>query len=110
MSVSSKPVDPLAGYRSSLPIPDLAYSGPILYDAKDPDSKFAPIKPLRPPPGAPNVLLVLIDDAGFGSSSAFGGPCNTPTAEMLAAERAEVYALSHNRSLFTDSSSVTDWS
>jgi len=83
---SSKPVDPLAGYRSSLPIPDLPYSGPILYDAKDPDSKFAPIKPLRSPPGAPNVLLVLIDDAGFGSSSAFGGPCNTPTAEMLAAE------------------------
>ena len=87
MSVSSgKSVDPLAGYRSSLPIPDLAYSGPILYDAKDPDSKFAPIKPLRPPPGAPNVLLILIDDAGFGSSSEFGGPCNTPTAEMLAAE------------------------
>ena len=40
---------------------------------------------LRPPKGAPNVLIVLIDDAGFGSSSAFGGPCNTPTAELLAA-------------------------
>ena len=79
MSVSK--VDPLAGYRSSLPIPDVDYQGPILYDAKDPDSKFAPIRPLRPPPGAPNVLLVLIDDAGFGSSTAFGGPCNTPTAE-----------------------------
>src|SRR5208282_5303187 len=77
--------DPLAGYRSSLPIPDLAYAGPILYDAKDPDSKFEPIRPMRPPPGAPNVLLVLLDDVGFGAASAFGGPCNTPTAEMLAA-------------------------
>ena len=57
----------------------------IAYDAKDPDSKFPPIEQLRPPKGAPNVLIVLIDDAGFGSSSAFGGPCQTPTAEKLAA-------------------------
>jgi arylsulfatase A-like enzyme len=32
------------------------------------------------------VLVVLLDDVGFGASSAFGGPCNTPTAERLAAE------------------------
>ena len=57
----------------------------IAYDAKDPDSKFPPIPQLRPPQGAPNVLVILIDDAGFGSSSAFGGPCQTPTAEKLAA-------------------------
>jgi arylsulfatase len=57
----------------------------IAYDAKDPDSKFPPIEQLRPPKGAPNVLIVLIDDAGFGSSSVFGGPCQTPTAEKLAA-------------------------
>ena len=44
-----------------------------------------PIEQLRPPKGAPNVLVVLIDDAGFGSSSAFGGPCQTPNAEKLAA-------------------------
>ena len=37
------------------------------------------------PKGAPNVLIILIDDAGFGSSSAFGGPCQTPNAEKLAA-------------------------
>ena len=58
----------------------------IAYDAKDPDSKFPPIPQLRPPKGAPNVLIVLIDDAGFGSASAFGGPCQTPNAEELAAE------------------------
>src|SRR6476619_627016 len=40
---------------------------------------------LRPPPGAPNVLIVLLDDIGFAASSAFGGPCNTPVAERLAA-------------------------
>jgi arylsulfatase len=56
-----------------------------MYDAKDPDSHNPPIEQLRPPEGAPNVLLILIDDAGFGSSSAFGGPCYTPNAERLAA-------------------------
>jgi arylsulfatase len=70
--------------RTSLPIADPPRSGLVTYDAKDPDTKFPPIRELRPPQGAPNVLIVLIDDAGFGSSSAFGGPCNTPTAERLA--------------------------
>lgn len=70
--------------RSMLPIPDKPYTGTIWYDAKDPDVNFPPIEPLRPPTGAPNVLIVLIDDAGYGSSSAFGGPCNTPTFEKLA--------------------------
>ena len=60
--------------REVLPIPDQPYTGFVAYDAKDPDSKFAPIEELRPPEGAPNVLLVLLDDVGFGASSTFGGP------------------------------------
>ncbi len=36
------------------------------------------------PKGAPNVLLVLVDDAGFGNPSTFGGPCQTPTLSKLA--------------------------
>ncbi len=71
--------------RTVLPIPDRPRTGLITFDAKDPDSQYPPIAQLRPPTGAPNVLIVLIDDAGFGSSSAFGGPCNTPNAERLAA-------------------------
>jgi arylsulfatase A-like enzyme len=72
--------------REVLPIPDRPYDGPVYEDAKDPNAKFPPIEPLRPPAGAPNVLIVLIDDAGFGCSSAFGGPCHTPTAERLAGD------------------------
>ncbi len=72
-------------HRSHLPMPNTLRPQFIAYDAKDPDSKFPPIEQLRPPKGAPNVLLILIDDAGFGSSSAFGGPCQTPNAEKLAA-------------------------
>ena len=77
--------DPSKIERTVLPVPDVHHVGYTAYDAKDPDSKFPPIRDLRPPAGAPNVLLVLIDDAGFGSSSAFGGPCSTPNAEKLAA-------------------------
>ena len=71
--------------RTNLPIPDQRYSGPVSYDAKDPASSFPPIEPLRPPPGAPNVLLILLDDLGFGASSAFGGPCAAPVMERLGA-------------------------
>ena len=73
-------------HRSHLPIPSAERTGLITYDAKDPDTKFPPIEQLRPPKGAPNVLIILIDDAGFGSASVFGGPCQTPNAEKLAAD------------------------
>ena len=71
--------------RSHLPIRNTERAGFVTYDAKDPETKFPPIKDLRPPEGAPNILIILIDDAGFGSSSVFGGPCHTPSAEKLAA-------------------------
>jgi arylsulfatase A-like enzyme len=70
--------------RNVLPIPDRPRTGLITYDAKDPETKYPAIDQLRPPTGAPNILVILIDDAGFGSSSAFGGPCQTPNAERLA--------------------------
>jgi len=70
--------------RAILPIPDRKYVGLTTYDAKDPNSKFPPIEQLRPPAGAPNVLIVLLDDVGFAASSAFGGAINTPVAEKLA--------------------------
>src|SRR3954462_13469159 len=69
--------------RSVLPIPDPQHVGVTTYDAKDPDSAFPPLESLRPPTGAPNVLVVLIDACGFGASSAFGGPIATPNAARL---------------------------
>jgi arylsulfatase A-like enzyme len=80
METERDPID-----RGSLPIPDRPYTGPIGYDAKDADSAFPPIRALRPPTGAPNVLVVMLDDVGFGASSAFGGVVRTPTADRLAA-------------------------
>jgi arylsulfatase A-like enzyme len=71
--------------RAVLPVPHRTYPGFVTYDAKDPDTSFPPLGRPRPPAGAPNVLVVLLDDVGFGASSAFGGPIRMPTAERLAA-------------------------
>jgi hypothetical protein len=70
--------------RTVLPIPARAHVGLTTYDAKDPDTKYPPIEQLRPPKGAPNILVILLDDVGFGTASAFGGPCRTPNLEKLA--------------------------
>jgi Sulfatase len=70
--------------RDILPIPDVNHVGLTTYDAKDPDTSFPPIRDVRPPKSAPNVLVILLDDVGFGASSAFGGPCQTPNFEKLA--------------------------
>jgi arylsulfatase A-like enzyme len=71
--------------RDVLPIPHRERIGLTTYDAKDPDTAFPPIEPLRPPRRAPNVLIVLLDDTGFGAAGTFGGPVNTPTFDRLAA-------------------------
>jgi arylsulfatase len=69
--------------RQVLPIPDRPRVGLTAFAATDPGAQPPPIERLRPPQGAPNVLIVLLDDVGFGASSAFGGPVHTPTAERL---------------------------
>jgi arylsulfatase A-like enzyme len=73
-----------AASRDVLPIPDRAPEGLVTFDAKDPDTSFPPIEPLRPPEGATNVLVVLLDDVGFGASGTFGGPVDTPVFDRLA--------------------------
>ncbi|MFD6555390.1 sulfatase-like hydrolase/transferase, partial [Streptomyces sp. NPDC058398] len=72
--------------RQILPVPDLPRPGPVTYDAKDPDTAFPPIESLLPPEGAPNVLVIMLDDVGFGAPSTFGGPCETPVFDRLAAD------------------------
>ncbi|MBO9572215.1 MAG: arylsulfatase, partial [Chitinophagaceae bacterium] len=69
--------------RTSLPIKE-----PAIIPISDLDAHNATAPPrfeVKAPPKAPNVIIVLIDDQGFGQSSAFGGPCYEPTLEKLAA-------------------------
>jgi arylsulfatase A-like enzyme len=73
--------DPKTG-REILPIPDQPYRGAVPFDAR---AASAPAQPmLRAPQGAPNVVIVLLDDMGFGIPSAFGGCVRMPTTERLA--------------------------
>ena len=50
------------------------------------DTKKPPRFEIKAPAGAPNVLIVLVDDMGFGMPSAFGGPVRMPNAERLASQ------------------------
>ena len=71
--------------RRVLPIPEPPGSARPGSDAAGGTATVPSLEPLRPPVGAPNVLIVLLDDVGFSASSAFGGAIATPTAERLAA-------------------------
>ena len=82
--------------REILPIPDLPSRGKMAIDARD--AEFPPINPLRPPKGAPNVVIVLIDDMGFGCPSANGGPVHMPAMEKIA-ERGLQYSRFHTTAL-----------
>jgi len=64
--------------RSKLPIPDRTFGGTAGRTLKDSVADWAMIPGPKAPDGAPNVLLVLIDDAGFGAPETFGGPVSTP--------------------------------
>ena len=68
--------------RTVLPIPEPQYPHSTVLDARNatPPPRFE----VKAPAGAPNVLIVLIDDMGFGQSSAFGGPIKMPTVDRLA--------------------------
>ena len=71
--------------RTHLPIRDAVFTGTTgrTLDVSRPD--WSIVAEVTPPPGAPNVLLILIDDAGFGQASTFGGPIATPTLTRAAA-------------------------
>ncbi len=68
--------------RTVLPIPEPAVPFSTILDARN--AKAPPRFEVKAPAGAPNVLIILIDDMGFGQSSAFGGPVHMPTVERLA--------------------------
>jgi arylsulfatase len=68
--------------RTVLPIPEP--KRPIYQELDVRKVKAPPRFEVKAPAGAPNVVIVLIDDLGFGATSAFGGPIRTPTLDALA--------------------------
>src|SRR5262245_8864733 len=65
-----------------LPHREPPFKGKIGRTAKESTPDFP--KPIEASKGAPNVLLIMTDDVGFGASSTFGGPIPTPTYDKLA--------------------------
>src|SRR5437899_10622834 len=69
--------------RTVLPIREPQYPPITELDARN--AKPPPRFEIKAPAAVPNVVIVLLDDIGFGHSAAFGGPCNMPTLDRLAA-------------------------
>ncbi|MFO0810946.1 MAG: arylsulfatase [Gemmataceae bacterium] len=67
---------------TQLPKPDPAFTGKIGETYKDSTPSYP--QPVKAPKGSPNVLLILLDDVGFGMCSTFGGPVPTPQMQRLA--------------------------
>jgi arylsulfatase len=72
------------GTPKVLPRPDFEYKGRVGKTYKDSDPPQFP-QPVKAPKGAPNVVLILLDDSGFGQYSTFGGGVPSPTMDKLAA-------------------------
>ena len=83
LSTSTLAQNASAGGSVILPIPDLQFGGVIGRKASESKPDFP--KAVTAPKGAPNILLILTDDTGFGASSTFGGPIPTPTLDRVAA-------------------------
>lgn len=74
-----------AGTPSVLPRPDFHFSGNVGRTYLDSDPAQFP-QPVQAPKGAPNIVLIMLDDVGFGQFSTFGGGVPSPTMDKLAAE------------------------
>ena len=88
--------------REILPIPDRPYDGPVFEDAKDPEATFPPIEPLRPPPGAPNVLIVLHRRRRLQRLQRFRRAVLDPDRRAAGGGRAQVQPLPHHGALLAD--------
>jgi arylsulfatase A-like enzyme len=71
-----------ASAQDVLPRPEPPFKGTIGRTARESTPDFP--KPIEAPKGAPNILLILTDDVGFGATSTFGGAIPTPTMDQLA--------------------------
>ena len=86
--------------RSALPIPEPHYPPITEIDVRK--AKPPPRFEVKPPEGAPNVLVILLDNLGFGATKTFGGVINMPTLQRLA-ENGLIYNNFHTAPLCSPS-------
>ena len=93
--------------RTTLPLAGPEFSGTANHTLRGSEPDWNLIRHPEPPQGAPNVLLVLIDDAGFGNPSTFGGPIQTPNYTRMA-EAGLLQPLPRHRAVLPDAGGVAD--
>ncbi len=74
-----------SGTTHVLPLPDFRFHGSVGRTIAESDPPEFP-QPVRPPKGAPNIVFILIDDAGYGQFGTFGGQVPTPALDRVAAD------------------------
>ncbi len=74
------------------------FNGTINVDIRDSEPDWAPFEPPKAPPGAPNVLYIVLDDVGFSAMSCYGGPIETPNIDRIA-QRGLRYTQFHTTAL-----------
>ena len=89
-----------------LPRPEQPFKGHIGRTVEESIKDFP--QEVKAPKGAPNILLILTDDVGFGASSTFGGPVPTPTMDRLANEGLRYTRIPHHGAVFTHSCGAAD--
>ena len=94
--------------RSKLPIRRPPFAGATGRTLADSEPDWSQASHVQPPDGAPNVLLVLIDDAGFGNPSTFGGPIQTPNYTPARGQRAALQPLPRHGALLADQGRAAD--
>lgn len=62
------------------------FRGTVGIDIRDSEPDWTPFEPTKAPPGAPNVVYIVLDDIGFSAMSCYGGPIDTPNIDSIAAE------------------------
>ena len=86
--------------RTVLPVQEPRIPPSTTFDVRN--AKMPKRFDVKAPAGAPNVVIVLIDDLGFGATSTFGGPIRTDVLDKLAAERPALQQLPHHRAVVAD--------
>jgi hypothetical protein len=94
--------------RTRLPIRRPPFQGIVNRTLAGSQPDWGQIGHIQPPQGAPNVLLVLIDDAGFGNPGTFGGPVDTPNFTRLAEAGLRYNRFPCDRALLTDAGGAAD--
>ena len=94
--------------RRTLPLTAPEFGGTANRTLRGSQPDWNLIRHPEPPEGAPNVLLVLIDDAGFGNPSTFGGPIQTPNYTRLGRGRPALQPVPCHRAVFPDPGRVAD--